>query len=234
MNKKLNKLIDSFFNTRAAAVYLLLFAVVVGAATFIENDYGTPAAQKVVYKQRWFELLLIFFCISLVYNIVKYKFIKQKKWANLAFHLAMVIIIIGAGITRYFGYEGMMHIREGSSNDYFLSSDTYLNFEVEHNGNHFDFSEPVLFAGIGNNSFKENYSIGGGVLEVALQDVIPNPANVLEESEDGKPIIKVVFGGSNGRSEYFLVFGESKEIGGVLFNFSNDELPGAFNISLQN
>ena len=47
---------------------------------------------------------------------------QQKKWAILTFHAAMIIILIGAGVTRYFGYEGMMHIREGSSSNSFLSA----------------------------------------------------------------------------------------------------------------
>lgn len=229
----LGKIFNGLFNTRAAGFYILLFAAAIGIATFVENDFGTPAAQKLIYKQCWFELLLILFCITLMVNIVKYKFIKQKKWANLIFHASMIIILFGAGVTRYFGYEGMMHIREGNSNDHFLSAETYLNFDVEHNGQHYQFSEPVLFAGIGKNTFNESYQIGGELLKVNLQQVIPNPANVLEESPDGKPIVKVVFGSSSGRNEYYIVEGEQKDIGGVRFNFSENELPNAFNISLQ-
>lgn len=57
----------------------------------------------------------------------------------------MVIIVIGADVTRYFGSEGMMGIREGSASNSFLSRETYLLFQVQHGGQKFSFDEPVLF-----------------------------------------------------------------------------------------
>ena len=111
-----------FFNTRAAAVYLLAFAASIGVATFIENDYGTSAAQKLVYQAWWFELLLFLFGITVIANIRTFRMITQKKWALLIIHIAIIVILIGAALTRYLGYEGMMHIRENSSSNSFLSS----------------------------------------------------------------------------------------------------------------
>jgi hypothetical protein len=44
------------------AVWLLfIFGVVVGAATFIENDYGTQTARALIYNARWFEVFLLYF-----------------------------------------------------------------------------------------------------------------------------------------------------------------------------
>lgn len=44
--KFLMKIYDGLVSTRSAGLYLILFAIAIGAATFIENDYGTSAAQK--------------------------------------------------------------------------------------------------------------------------------------------------------------------------------------------
>ena len=110
-----------FFNTRAAGLYILLFAISIAVATFVENDYGTSSAQKVIFKSWWFELLLFLFSLTIIVNIFKFRMIQQKKWALLLFHSAIVIIIIGAGITRYFGFEGVMHIRENDTANSFLS-----------------------------------------------------------------------------------------------------------------
>ena len=118
------------FNTRAAGVYILIFAIAIGVATFVENDFGTSSAQKIVFKAWWFELLLVLFSITLIFNIFKFRMIAQRKWALLIFHASMVIIIIGAGVTRYYGYEGMMHIREQESSNTFLSADTFLKYQV--------------------------------------------------------------------------------------------------------
>ena len=147
----LSKVSNRLFSTSAAGVYMLLFAAAIGIATFIENDFGTPAAQKLVYQTLWFELLLILFGICIIVNVFRFKLIEQKKWSILVFHLSIVIILIGAGITRYFGYEGMMHIRENDMSDSFLSSDMYLNFNAIQGDKKYSFEESVLFAGVGNN-----------------------------------------------------------------------------------
>ena len=56
--------LQKLFSTSAAGLYMILFAIAIAAATFIENDFGTSSAQKVVFKTTWFELLLILFGIS--------------------------------------------------------------------------------------------------------------------------------------------------------------------------
>ncbi|RMG67603.1 MAG: cytochrome C biogenesis protein, partial [Bacteroidetes bacterium] len=141
---RLRRILKPLFNTRAMGVYLLLFAILIGLATFIENDFGTSAAQKVIFQAWWFELLLVLLGLTVAVNIVTFRMIPQKKWALLIFHAAILVIILGAGITRYWGYEGMMHIREGSSSQEFLSRETYLTFEAEKGGQSFRFAEPVL------------------------------------------------------------------------------------------
>lgn len=228
------RFVERSFSTSAAGFYIILFALAIGVATFIENDFGTSAAQKLVYKARWFELLLVLFSITLIVNIFKFRMVKQKKWALLIFHAAMVIIIIGAGITRFFGYEGTMHIREGGSANTIYSSDAYFNFTATSGGQQYAFHEPILIASLGKNHFEKEYKINGHVVGVTLDQVVPNPVNVLVESNTGKPTIKIVFGGASGRSEYFLQEGEQNRFGGVRFNFSETLIPNAINIYREN
>ncbi|MFZ1715788.1 MAG: cytochrome c biogenesis protein ResB, partial [Saprospiraceae bacterium] len=121
---------DKLFSTRASGLYILLFAISIGVATFVENDFGTSAAQKVIFRSAWFELLLVLFGMSILINIFRFKMIRQKKWAILLFHASILIILIGAGITRYFGTEGRMHIREGARSNVIISNETYLKFKV--------------------------------------------------------------------------------------------------------
>ena len=63
--KIIRQIFQRLFSTSAAGLYMLLFALAIGVATFIENDYGTSAAQKVIFKAAWFELLLLLFGIDL-------------------------------------------------------------------------------------------------------------------------------------------------------------------------
>ena len=74
------KFLDGLFSTKAAGFYMVLFAFVIGAATFIENDFGTSAAQQIIFKSRWFEVLLLLFATTIVVNIFRFRMIQQKKW----------------------------------------------------------------------------------------------------------------------------------------------------------
>ena len=232
--KSLKKIFNKLFSTTAAGMYMILFAIAIATATFVENDFGTSSAQKVIFKARWFELLLILFAMANFVNMLRFQLIKQKKWATLAFHSSMVIILLGAGVTRYFGYEGMMHIRQDSSSSYFLSADTYLNFEAIQKGEKFVFDEPVLFATLGNNRLEKEYSIGGQELKVEVLEFMPNPKEKLVDDDEGVPILKIVIGGVNGREEYFVKLGTRSRIRGTLFNFGLPEIPNAFNIKYEN
>ena len=116
------KKIVSFISSMLFTVLLLImFAISIAYATFIENDYGTATAQALIYQAWWFELLLAVGIINLTGSVFRYKLVNRKKWAILMFHLAFILIIIGAGVTRYFGFEGSMHIREGESTNQVIS-----------------------------------------------------------------------------------------------------------------
>ena len=230
MKKVLNKL----FSTRAAGLYILLFAISIGVATFIENDFGTSSAQKVIYRSWWFQLLLLFFCITLVVNIFRFRMIQQKKWPILTFHTAMIVILLGAAVTRYFSYEGMMHIREDSSSNEFVSSETYLKFQIRQNNKTYRFDEEVYFATLGKNTFREHYQLGNELLDVEVTDFVPNPDRVLKDTPDGPPILKVVIGGEQGREEYFLRYHDVLPLPGARFNFGNVEQERSINIIFRN
>lgn len=223
-----------FFSTSAGGLYTILFAVAIGVATFIENDFGTSAAQKLIFKSTWFEILLVLFGISILANIFRYQMIRQKKWSILTFHVAILVILLGAGITRYFSFEGSMHIREDDTSHEFTSSETYLLFTARQEDQTFKFDERVNFASLGKNKFNRSYQIGSDVYKVELENFIPNPENVLETDPDGSPVIKLVIAGNNGREEYYLAQHDYRNIRGTWFNFGNTEQAEAINIYYRN
>jgi len=79
-----------------------------GYATFIENDFGTQTARTLVYNSFWFELLMILLGINLIGNIIRFRMYQKKKWAIFIFHIAFIIILLGAAVTRYISFEGML------------------------------------------------------------------------------------------------------------------------------
>ena len=230
----LKKYLSPLFNTRAAGIYFVLFAAAIGIATFIENDFGTSAAQKVIFTSWWFELLLFLFGVTIIVNIFKFRMIPQKKWPLLLFHAAIIIILIGAGLTRYLGFEGVMHIRENDASNSFLSSNTFLKFQVSKDDETYDFDEQVLFASMGNNNWEESYLVKENLIEIKVKEFIANPKQILGESIDGKPTLQFVVAGANGREEYFINQGQTKRIRNLIYNFKNTQLPDAINISYRN
>ncbi|MBT8231451.1 MAG: cytochrome c biogenesis protein CcsA [Bacteroidia bacterium] len=233
MSKYLKRL-DFLFNTRAAGVYILLFAASIGIATFIENDFGTSSAQEVIFKAWWFELLLLLFSICLIVNIIRFRMIQNKKWALVIFHSSMIIILIGAGITRYFSYEGIMHIRENETAYSFLSADSYLRFEVLKDNDRFNWDEHVLFSTLGNHNWNEEYQLYSDLIQVQMKEFIPNPTQEMDESDTTNPTIKLVIGGANGREEYFISQGTKRTVRNLTYNFTGRDIENAVNINYRN
>ena len=107
-----DRIIAILFSTRTMSVLLLVFAISMAVGTFIENSYDTPTSKLWVYNTWWFSLLMLWLMLNFIGNIKRYQLWQWKKWATLTMHLSWILIIIGAGITRYISYEGMMLIRE--------------------------------------------------------------------------------------------------------------------------
>ena len=106
-----------FLSMGSAIVLMIIFAVASGAATIIESKTSTEAAWYYVYGAGWFALIQLLLGINLAFNIFRYNLIDPKKLPSLIFHLGFIVILIGAGITRYLGFEADMHIRENTASN---------------------------------------------------------------------------------------------------------------------
>jgi cytochrome c biogenesis protein ResB len=107
------KVTKFLFSSGFMGILFAVFAVAMAMATFVENDYGSASAYSTVYNTWWFELILLLLAVNLVGQMIIFKLYKKDKLPVFLFHLSFVVMIIGAGITRYFGWEGSIHIREG-------------------------------------------------------------------------------------------------------------------------
>src|SRR5690606_23899469 len=127
----MDKVISFFSSTRLMAVLFIVFAFAMGLGTFIEDAYNTETARLYIYNAKWFEAIMLIFVINFIGNIKRYQLHKKEKWATLLLHLSFIFIILGAGITRYISYEGMMPIREGATESHFYSDKAYLTVMVD-------------------------------------------------------------------------------------------------------
>lgn len=197
---------------KMAVLVLFIFGVTAGVATFIENDYGTQTAQALVYKARWFELFLLYFILILIYNIAKYKSYKNKLPVFL-FHVSFLIIALGAATTRYIGYEGIMHIREGETSDTMVSDVKMLEVAAT-NGDKGAQVEKVLFlSSMTKNNINETVKAGDKEVEVELLRYLPTYEVKVVPDEKGSKILELmVSAGRKGKAEY-LSKGEKKDLG---------------------
>ena len=107
------KILKYLFSNQLMALLFIAYATAMAFGTFIESWYSTDTSKIWVYNAWWFELILALFMVNFFGNIFKYRLLRKEKWAILMIHLSFILIIFGAFITRYFGYEGVMPIREG-------------------------------------------------------------------------------------------------------------------------
>jgi cytochrome c biogenesis factor len=149
----MQKLVLIFFSSKLTLFALIAFATAMGAATFIENDFGTQTARTVVYNAWWFELLMLVLALNFTGNIFKYRLWRKQKWPILVFHLAFILILVGAAVTRYAGYEGVMRIREGESSNLIISDRNFLQLKYAKGRDTLSFNEELYFSPIRDNDF---------------------------------------------------------------------------------
>lgn len=94
-------------------VMLVIYAVAMGIATFVESRYGTPVAKAWIYNNEVFFFLQLLLIVNFVGVAIRQKLLQQRKWATFIFHSAFAVIMLGALVTYWGGREGLMHVREG-------------------------------------------------------------------------------------------------------------------------
>ncbi|MCG8582172.1 MAG: cytochrome c biogenesis protein CcsA [Bacteroidales bacterium] len=204
---------------------LLFLGAVLGVATFIENDFGTNASKALVYNAWWFELVFVLLAINMTGNLIKFNSFNIRKLPGLVFHLAFLIIIVGAAITRYVGYEGMMHIREGHSSNQILSSEQFVNVSVKADGYSDSDEESVLFSIVSPNEYAASFSTPKGKLKLRSDIFIPQAMSRTVEKPGGSPVINLVLSAASGRQEFSLFEGDEVTVGDyrVAFNPAKED-----------
>jgi cytochrome c-type biogenesis protein CcsB len=216
------------------AVLFIVFAAAMGIATFIENDYGTQTAKALIYNAWWFEAIMVFFVINFFGNIFRYRLISKEKWPVLVFHLAFLLILIGAGITRYVGYEGLMLIDEGETTNQFLSETTYVNVVVDDNKEQKVIRKKTLFSAKTDNSWSIENDFRGKEFSIDLVNYIPWAEKKFFEDEQGTEYLFMVESSGGERHEHYIKKGSLSNVHGILVGFEAPDNKGSVNIFREN
>ncbi|MAD41578.1 MAG: cytochrome C biogenesis protein [Arcobacter sp.] len=148
------KISNVLFSFKTTLTLLAILAIGAGYATFIENDFGTSSARVLVYNNIWYEAILVLTTINLTGIIFKYKM--WKNTPRFIFHISFVVILIGAGVTRYVGYEGIMQIKEGTTENRMISLEPYLQVTIKDDGKTYFKEYQMEFAAL---SEESNFAI---------------------------------------------------------------------------
>lgn len=233
------KLADILFSTRLTAILFITFAVSMAVGTFMDassDTSPTPYSREMIYNAWWFEAIMVFFVINFVGNLFRFRLYRRKKWATLTFHLAFILILIGAFVTRYIGYEGLMPIREGATESTFLSKETYLkvfidgDYEVDGVAQRrkvpqkkLDLSERL------SNKFTIETDYNKQPITISYKDFISNVKEGFIPSENGDEYLKIVEAGDGDRHDHWLKVGSETLIHNIAFTINNPKA-GAINI----
>ena len=190
----------------------IIFVVSMAIATFIENDYGAQAARQLVYNTRWFEAIFLLMGVNFLGQILYYKLYKPRKLTILVFHLAFILIIAGAGITRYFGFEGILHLREGQTLSHCQTNQKYIQLTVEDEEGHVKYADAQKFiiTDVTSDDYEEDFTIGDRQYSLEYEGYIPNATETIDEAEGGKPLVQLSASrGMMGKQHFVLAPGET-------------------------
>jgi cytochrome c-type biogenesis protein CcsB len=218
----MKKFYQPFFSMTTTGVLLVVFAIVIAVATFVENDYGTTASKVLVYNAKWFEVLLFLLAFNLTGSVFVNRLLTRKKWPIAMFHFAFVIILLGAGITRFYAFEGTLHIREGSMNNQLLSRNNFIQVHAQYGEQQTTSTRTVRFVRGFRNRFHVSLPAGNERVHVELKHILHGAMERPVDSPDGTPLISLMaVDDENQRVDFYLKEGESRRVGELLFSFGD-------------
>ena len=230
----MKKITDFIFSMFFTGLLLIAFAVAIAYATFIENDYGTTTAKILIYNAKWFEVLLAILCVNIIGSVYKYQMVSKKKLPMLFFHLSFIIIGVGAMVTRYKGYEGTMHIREGNSSNSIVSTATFVSVNATKKGNTVSSEKEVMFSPYTANPYSDKLKIDGQTIKLKNLMYMPSALETISPADDGEPIISLLTAGDQmQRIDFLMKTGNRRVVNDVSMGFNSKE-NADIKFSLQN
>ena len=235
----LKKIANILFSTRLTAVLFIAYAAAMAVGTFLDvgqSTSPTPYSRNLIYNAWWFEAIMVVFMINFVGNIFRYRLLRKEKWATLVLHLSFIFILLGAFITRYHGFEGMMAIREGATENTFLSLKTYIttyidgDYKINGELQRLVRNDEVDFSPRLHNDYSFQTSYGNIPVSVELVNFISRAEEDIIPDDSGDYYLKLVEAGSGAPHNHFLKVGEVSSIHNVLYAL-NKPTPGAINIT---
>ena len=226
-------MLKKIFSMKVAVLVLFLFGAIVGGATFIENDYGTQTARALVYNAKWFEILLFYFIAIITYNIFLFKMYKRPKWGQLILHSAFLLIAVGAVITRYVGYEGVLHLREGQASNKMVSDHMVLTIGIKDGDKNYIFDRKMILSSMTKNRVEDKIKVADKEIDIKLLEYIPSAKEGLIETKSGNEYIEFMTAPAGGSAKAaYIKRGDSVDMGSFVLSFDANKSFGKDTVTI--
>ena len=203
------------------AFLFLAVGFAMAIATFVESSYSTAVARALIYDTWWFDLLWALFALNLVNNLFRYNFFTKKRFTLGLFHISFLVILLGAAITRFISYEGVMHIRENTSSNTILTSADYFYAAY---GNQ-QKEKKVRFSDFTPKQFTAHFNVDGQKVKVKSVGYISDAERKVIPSQNGKAMIDFVYSSpmAQGMQTYPFTKGEVLSNPGFTVGFESPQ-----------
>jgi hypothetical protein len=220
-----------------AAVLLVFVLAALASATVFESTSGTEHALAAFYTSRWFAALLALLCINILAAVIIRFAVSTRKIGFLLTHLSVVLILIGALTTRYFGVDGRLVLVEGESTDQFRVAEESITLR---NAATSDSASVVLPA----NTFgrlkpveqPENVRLNLNQVSVSVLRYLPDGiarTSVVNEAPHESLAVQLLLSDTDAEHRAWLLEGETLAIGPTKASLTVVKDPDELNARLQ-
>ena len=210
----MGKLLRVIFSIEVMTVFLMFMALSCAVATFIENDFGPLGSKSFIYNQTWFELIMLILTIGIAFNIIWFKMYKKEKFFLFMIHISLVLIFLGAAMTRYLGYEAVMTIPEGSMENRVYSVDEYIQIKTQNE----TYDKKVMMTPLSQSNFEYETLLENKPLIIKFNRFVQNAVEKLVPSQNGKTMMNILVSESIGTNSINLE--DKKEINTKYLTFT--------------
>ena len=84
------KFFKFLFSGTFMGILLVVFAIAIGYATIIENDFEATTAKMLVYNARWFEVLMLLMVVNFGGMIFTRQLYRKSKINILIIHISLI------------------------------------------------------------------------------------------------------------------------------------------------
>lgn len=106
-----------------AVTIIASLAVMLSVSTLIESHYGTPVAQRWVYRAGWFDVFLGLIALNILCSTLTRWPFKRRHTGFIVTHIGILMVLAGSLLTRLAGVEGQLLLFEGEQRDRIQKSD---------------------------------------------------------------------------------------------------------------